>query len=52
MDVTNRLRCNWIEIMSGDFISNQNNRVQKRTSFGEALWFWTCFASADENMET
>ena len=27
MDVTNRSRCSWIEIMSGSFISNQNSSV-------------------------
>ena len=52
MDVTNRLKCNWIETMSESFISNQSNGVQARMNFGEALWFWMCFASAGENMET
>ena len=39
MDVTNRLKCNWIETMSESFISNQSNGVQARMNFGEALWF-------------
>ena len=52
MDVANRLRCNWIEIMSESFISNQSNGVQARMSFGEALWFWTCLASTGKDMET